>query len=195
MPNHLRNSSLGCVIRFPGNWVDASKFEAALRASGGPLTAQTDAGFVFPINCKIMVDSGIRLLSLVNQLAYDRRHVRLEFEEGEAGTMGYLNRMGFFDHLAHDVEVKPCRPLYSGANLHRGSNAALVEIARINKDSRDDELPTRLTSPSGERRLVVLSDLAESSTPRRSRRTGMCPRWRIWTRRVGSGGTSAGPKP
>ena len=29
---------------------------------------------------------------------------------------------------------------------HRGGNQALVEIARINKDARDEELPTRLTA-------------------------------------------------
>jgi len=29
--------------------------------------------------------------------------------------------------------------------LHRGGNAALVEIGRINKDARDEDLPTRLT--------------------------------------------------
>jgi hypothetical protein len=92
-----------------------------------------------------MVDAAIRLLSLVNQLASTKRHVRLNFEEGEAGTMGYLNRMGFFDHLAGDVEVLPERPFYSAAKLHRGGNSALVEIARINKDVRDEDLPTRLT--------------------------------------------------
>ena len=59
--------------------------------------------------------------------------------------MGYLNRMGFFDYLADVVEVLPSRPAYSAAEMHRGANAALVEIARINKDARDEELPTRLT--------------------------------------------------
>jgi anti-sigma regulatory factor (Ser/Thr protein kinase) len=85
-------------------------------------------------------------LSLVNQLASTTRRVSLHFEEGEAGTMGYLNRMGFFDHLADGVEVFPARPSYSAAELHRGGNTALVEIARINKDGRDQELPTRLTN-------------------------------------------------
>jgi hypothetical protein len=92
-----------------------------------------------------MVDVAMRLLSLVNQLASTTRRVRLDFEEGESGTMGYLNRMGFFDFLADDVEVLPARPVYSAAELHRGGNAALVEIARINKDARDEELPNRLT--------------------------------------------------
>ncbi len=92
-----------------------------------------------------MVDAAIRLLSLVNQLASTTRRVHLDFEEGEFGTMGYLNRMGFFDYLAEMVEVSPSRPAYSAAEMHRGSNAALVEIARINKDARDEGLPTRLT--------------------------------------------------
>jgi hypothetical protein len=133
-------------VRLPGQWVDASKFEAALRHSCGPhASASLEVKFEFPEKCKVMVDVAIRLLSLVNQLASTTRRVRLDFEEGEAGTMGYLNRMGFFDFLADDVEVLPARPLYSAAELHRGGNTALVEIARINKDARDEELPNRLT--------------------------------------------------
>jgi hypothetical protein len=135
-----------CVVRFPAQWMDASKFETALRHSCGPHDAGTfQVNFEFPTNCKVMVDAAIRLLSLVNQLASTTRRVRLDFEEGESGTMGYLNRMGFFDHLAPDVEVLPARPSFSMAEMHRGGNTALVEIARINKDSRDEELPTRLT--------------------------------------------------
>jgi hypothetical protein len=92
-----------------------------------------------------MIDAAIRLLSLANQLAFTTCRVRLDFEEGASGTMGYLNRMGFFDHLAASIDVTPRRPVYSGAELHRGGNAGLVEIARINKDARDRKLPTRLT--------------------------------------------------
>ena len=32
------------------------------------------------------------------------------------------------------------RPAYSAAEIHRGGNQALVEIARINKDARDEEI-------------------------------------------------------
>jgi len=92
-----------------------------------------------------MVDAAIRLLSLANQLASTTRHVQLDFEEGEAGTMGYLNRMGFFDQLDPQVVVLPNRPIYSAAALHRGRNSTLVEIARINANARDQELPNRLT--------------------------------------------------
>lgn len=135
-----------CEVRFPAGWVDARGFETALRDSCGPHGPNTyEVSFNFPISCKIMVDGAIRLLSLANQLSASTRRVHMNFDEGEAGTMGYLNRMGFFDHLAPAVEVIPSRPFFSGAKLHRGSNSLLVEIARINKDARDYDLPTRLT--------------------------------------------------
>ena len=92
-----------------------------------------------------MVDGAIRLLSLANQLVSSSRRVGLQFDEGEAGTMGYLNRMGFFDHLETEATTTPDRPRYSGARLHQGGNRGLVEIARINKDERDENLPNRLT--------------------------------------------------
>lgn len=145
--NSLEDHVVQCVVRFPAQWVDASKFETALRNSCGPHDAATfEVNFEFPTNCKVMVDAAIRLLSLANQLVSTTRRVRLNFEAGETGTMGYLNRMGFFDHLAAEVEVSPARPAYSAAAIHRGANSALVEIARINKDARDEELPTRLTN-------------------------------------------------
>lgn len=135
-----------CAVHFPATWINADRFETALRASCGPHDPGTlEVTFNFPIGCKIMVDGAIRLLSLANQLVASTRRVHMNFEEGEAGTMGYLNRMGFFDHLAEAVDVAPGRPFYSGAALHRGSNSMLVEIARINKDARDEDLPTRLT--------------------------------------------------
>lgn len=135
-----------CTVHFPAAWINAGRFETALRDSCGPHDPSTyEVVFEFPGGCKIMVDGAIRLLSLANQLAVSTRRVRLNFEEGESGTMGYLNRMGFFDHLASEVEVLPSRPFYSSANRHRGGNSMLVEIACINKDVRDEKLPTRLT--------------------------------------------------
>jgi hypothetical protein len=117
---------LKCAVDFPPQWIDANKLELALRNCGGPHgTGIFDVSFRFPTNCKTMVDAAIRLLSLTNQLVSTTRHVQLDFEEGEAGTVGYLNRMGFFDHLDSQVEVLPDRPIYSAA-LHRGSNSTLV---------------------------------------------------------------------
>lgn len=136
-----------CIVNFPATWTNAEWFETALRDSCGPHDPDThEVTFHFPIGCKIMVDGAIRLLSLANQLVTSTRRVHMNFEEGEAGTMGYLNRMGFFDHLAMEVEILPSRPAYSGADLHRGNNSLLVEIACINKNARDYDLPTRLTN-------------------------------------------------
>ena len=59
--------------------------------------------------------------------------------------MGYLNRMGFFDHLASRVEVLPGWPDYSAADVFGGMNTNLMEIAQINKEVRDDSLPSRMT--------------------------------------------------
>ncbi len=135
-----------CTVEFPAMWIDGNRFEDALKQSSGPHEKETfEVTFRIPSDCKIMVDGAIRLLSLVNQLVFSKRRVHLCFDEGEAGTMGYLNRMGFFDHLPEDVEVLPRRPSFSSAQLHHGSNRALVEIACINKDERDENLPSRLT--------------------------------------------------
>jgi hypothetical protein len=135
-----------CAVLFPATWTDAGRFEAALKDSCGPHNSNThEVTFSFPVGCKIMVDGAIRLLSLANQLVATTRRVHMLFDEGETGTMGYLNRMGFFDHLSSEVDVQPSRPMFSGAMIHRGSNSMLVEIARINKDLRDNELPTRLS--------------------------------------------------
>lgn len=145
-PSRYWERCLQSVIRFPAQWVTASKFEATLRNSCGPHDPSTfEVGFEIPTGCKVMVDAAIRLLSLANQLACTTKRIQLNFEEGEAGTMGYLNRLGFFDFLAPEIEVLPARPGYSAAEIHRGGSAALVEIARINKDARDEELPGRLT--------------------------------------------------
>lgn len=135
-----------CNIALPSQWVDASKLEAAIRMGGPPHGEDVyDVLISFPVGCKLMIDAVIRLLSLSNQLAFSTRRVRLVFAEGEAGTMGYLNRMGFFDYLASPIEVTPRRPAHSAAAAHRGGNAGLVEIAQINKDVRDQNLPNRLT--------------------------------------------------
>jgi hypothetical protein len=134
-----------CEVNLPAAWVDASLMEVAIKRAGEPHGSATyDVSFRFPTGSKLMIDAAIRLLSLVNQLAFSTRRVRLIFDEGEAGTMGYLNRVGFFDHLAREIDVTPARPLQSAAVAYRGGNAGLVEIARINKDSRDQTLPGRL---------------------------------------------------
>ena len=135
------------TVQFPPSWINSSGLENVLKLGvGGHETTSPDVLFCFPSGCKIMIDAAVRLLSLFNQLVFCCRRVRLDFEEGEEGAMGYLNRMGFFDHLAHNVEVCPGRPIYSGADLYGGTNTSLVEIARINPQCRDQNLLSRLTN-------------------------------------------------
>lgn len=93
-----------------------------------------------------MLDAGTRLLSLVNQLAHRGRGVSIEFAEGYAGAMGYLDRIGFFDHLYPSVEVDPELPSFSAsANArYRGKNPGVVELRPISLAHRDRSIPRQL---------------------------------------------------
>ena len=92
-----------------------------------------------------MVDAALRLLSLLNQLDYCQKSVTLDFQDGENGVMGYLDRMGFFNHLSQRIKILPFRPVFSRADIYEGTNPTLVEIAKIHRNTRDNSLPTRLT--------------------------------------------------
>lgn len=134
------------VVTFAPTWVNSESFEVALRtATVEPHSNQAYVvRFVMPTGCALMVDSGARLLSVANQLSRCTKHVMLDFEEGQSGTMGYLNRMGFFDTLDEQIEVLPERPAISGALLHGGGNKNLVEFGALNPNTVDKELPGRL---------------------------------------------------
>jgi hypothetical protein len=139
-------------ISLQANWVDASRLEESLISHGGPHESSggSEIVFHFPAGCKVMIDAAVRLLSLVNQLDSCHRRVLLLFDEGIAGAMGYLDRMGFFDCLSAGVVVSPDRPLSSAAEVFRGQNRRLVEIAAIGPTNRDPDLPTRLTTVLGD---------------------------------------------
>ena len=121
-----------CWITLPSCWVSAQKFDEILRRCGDAL-GQPFTTIIVRVSagCKLMVDVIIRLLSFCNQAIAMSKRLRLEFEGSNDDVIGYLNRMGFFDHLSQYVEVSPARPAYSGATLYRGKNGSLVEIARF----------------------------------------------------------------
>ena len=138
---------MSCNITFRSKWVDGSQLEKDLQASCSPHESKiSDVRFIFPVGCSIMIDTAVRVLSLFNQLDQSCRLVTLDFEDGESGAMGYLDRMGFFDFLAQNIKVLPLRPSHSKAKLYGGANPNLVEIAQIQHKNRDDSLPTRLTN-------------------------------------------------
>jgi len=91
-----------------------------------------------------MTDAIVRLLSLFNQLDYATRRVIVDFQEGEEGVLGYLNRIAFFECLSNNVTVLPYRPEFSARHRH-GRNPGLVEIRRIDRNTRDQSLLSRLT--------------------------------------------------
>ncbi|MBX3565587.1 MAG: hypothetical protein KF730_13540 [Sphingomonas sp.] len=128
-----------CTLELPDGWVNAWKFENALMNCGDALGASYITIVIkVPAGCKLMIDVIVRLLSFCNQAVACTKRVRLEFETA-AGAASYLNRVGFFDHLAAPVEVTPARPTYSGAAIHRGGNRGLVEIERFSRASSVDQ--------------------------------------------------------
>lgn len=139
--------ALSLTLRLPARWTDASGLEAALRtAPGMHETADSDVVVVVPASCQLMIEAIVRLLCLLNQLDHCTKRVIVQFEQGESPVFGYLDRVGFFDHLSPSVEVQPYRPAISGADRFRGRNPGVVEIARIDRANRDGALLTRLTS-------------------------------------------------
>jgi hypothetical protein len=134
-----------CNIILPGRWIDVLALDDMLERSGGPHDSKfTEITIQFCSDSKVMVDAGVRILSLANQLASTGRLVSLIFDDGEVGTMGYLNRMGFFDLLSPSVRTVPDRPLFSSARLYAGTNINVVEFERISPRGRDESLPSRL---------------------------------------------------
>jgi hypothetical protein len=150
-----------CTLELPGSWVDAWKFEKALLKCGDALgTMYSTVVIKIPVSCSLMIDVIIRLLSFCNQAVASTKRVRIEFAEG-GNAMGYLSRIGFFDHLASTVEVSPRRPLFSGATIHRGGNRGLVEIERFSRANEvDQQLVPRLVA-AVERGCAARADASE----------------------------------
>ena len=85
-----------------------------------------------------MIDVIIRLISFCNQAVACTKRARLEFGESRR-AMGYLNRIGFLDHLANAVEVTPHRPIFFGVAMHLGGNRGRVEIERFSPGQRVEQ--------------------------------------------------------
>jgi hypothetical protein len=146
------------LVQVPAGWVTAAHFEKTLGSPPGPLRSLESAIlFKIPAGAALMVDAGVRLLSISNQLSLLGKRVTLDFDPKDTSAYDYLNRIGFFDELNSSVTVRPDRPKYSAASLYQGANKGLVEIACLRPDKRDKSLPSRLekaltSSISNERR-------------------------------------------
>ncbi len=134
-------------IELTGGWINASGVDRAIAAAPDPRSAHiTEIEFRLGAGCKLWLDGVLRLLSTCNQLVGTGKTVRLTFLDGQTGVMGYIDRMGFFDHLDPRVETFPERPVLSGALIFQGRNRGLVEIVRLDGARRDNDLPDRLTT-------------------------------------------------
>jgi hypothetical protein len=132
-------------IELPPKWIDAAAFEVALSANVGPLQSlESSIQISIPARAAVMVDAGVRLLSLSNQLQSVGKRVTLEFSHEDTSSFDYLNRIGFFDELDSKIVVKPDRPRRSTATRFHGANGGLVEIERLVPGQVDRGIPRRL---------------------------------------------------
>jgi hypothetical protein len=132
-------------IRFPGNgWLTSASFERALSKSGSPLESSLPAvSFIFGDACNIMMEALARLLAFSNQLQALKKSVTLDFSSCK-GTLTYLDRAGFFEHLHSSILVLPKRPVGSKANDFNGNNHGLVELKAINPVAPVQNIPQLL---------------------------------------------------
>lgn len=135
------------------HWVNAVDFDAFLKRAGDPRKAGISAVAVsVATGTGIMVDAALRLLSLCNQLVVEGKSVSISFEDDISGSMGYLDRIAFFDLLDARVDIYPDLPEESAAELYAGNNSGLIEIQAISRVRRDDTVPTRLAKRLSETR-------------------------------------------
>jgi hypothetical protein len=132
-------------VEFREGWIDGPQFELALGRGGNILlSSEMKVRFRFSSGAKLMVDAGVRLLSLANQLVHLGKNVTLEFSQDDYSTFDYLNRAAFFEHLHASIKVLPHRPIISTADIYRGGNRGLVEFAALAPDRQDKRIPNRL---------------------------------------------------
>lgn len=125
-------------------WVDADIFETCLKNCGCLHSSQSSAIIVvIPNDCKILLDAGARLLSLLNQLVYQGKNVTIDFSSS-LKTKSYLNRAGFFDLLDDYINVLPQKSKISAAQIYKRNNNSLVEFGVIDPQSQDKTIPKQL---------------------------------------------------
>lgn len=133
-----------CIEFGTSLWLTASDFERAVQSAGSPLdSTQSKIKFRLAKGNKLMIDALARLLALANQLVDQSKEVTLDFSEC-GRTLTYLDRIGFFNHLAPAVEVLPRRPRASRSTVYEGKNDGVVELLQIEPSNPNRNIPERL---------------------------------------------------
>lgn len=125
-------SNLARVV-LPARWLTPAHFEAMVARHGFAehLASGGNVAFVFPMGAGLPAGLGLWLLSFLNQLSVvGGGRIRLEFAAPDE-LFGYLDRSGFIQLLAPEIETVPPRPEVSGADRWRGQAPGLVEIAPL----------------------------------------------------------------
>ena len=134
------------LIEFQPGWTDASMFEKSLKDFGSPLDCEINTlKFSIPSGCKLLLEAGVRLLALCNQLSSSGKNVVVDFSDCKS-TLSYFDRIGFFEHLNEQVTVLPRRPVTSKAYLFRGNSSAMVEFGAITIGVGYKDLVNRLSN-------------------------------------------------
>jgi hypothetical protein len=150
-----------CTLVLPSGWVNPRKFEAALQQCGDALGSSfTNVVVRVSAGSKMTIDVILRVLSFCNQVVTMTKRMLLVFEGGQQ-DMGYLDRMGFFDHLQRAVSVSPTRPLFSRAAIHRGGNATLVEIESFSGTVPAEQSLISRLGAAAQRICVTRADVAQ----------------------------------
>ncbi len=129
------------LVEFRGQtWLAARHLERRLVAVGSPLDS-TSSQVVFALkdNCHVMLEALARLLALSNQLSQAGKSVTLDFNDAQ-GTLSYLDRLGFFDHLNRKVAVLPKRPKGQLSKKFQGNNDGLIELRAIKLAEEDRQI-------------------------------------------------------
>lgn len=129
----------------PVAWVTAEIFEECLQQSGCFFANDADEYVIkFPKDSGILLNAIARILTLINQCAHKNKKVTLEFH-AKCNSVGYLNRLGFFDNLDSRVVVLPEKPSESRAEKFKGNSEKLFEMSAVDPKNLDVQIPVRLT--------------------------------------------------
>jgi hypothetical protein len=128
------------------SWLTCEGFEENYKEVGNLLDAdESNVLIKFPQGFKVLLIAGARIIALINQLILKDKKVVLNFEDCKK-SMGYLSRLGFFDHIHEGIEIVPFRPKTSRAKQYKGNSKNIVEIGNIDLSDFNENLPKELTA-------------------------------------------------
>lgn len=125
------------------SWMSTEIFEKSLSGLTVLDGNHSKVKFVVAKDCKILLEALARLLALCNQINFAGKKVTIDFSSCTK-SIGYFNRIGFFDKLDKEIIILPYRPKNSKAEAYAGSNSNVVELRSIDPIKPDRKIPESL---------------------------------------------------